>query len=155
MRAASTVLYQSAILSNWPVRSTKWAYLAGLTGCVAGARWRIGATSFIAGSPFGRESWRGVQPTPSEALSRDGVVTQPGKFDQIEAVAERVSHVRHSAVFALLEAAVEGGAQPGQPRHRGIEVRHDKIEMHRRPMPREIALDPRTTQIGGRRAVAE
>src|SRR5437762_12378435 len=51
MRAASTVLYHSAILSNWPVRRTKWAYLAGLIGCVAGARWRIGVTSFIGGSP--------------------------------------------------------------------------------------------------------
>jgi len=50
MRAARTVLYHSAILSNWPVRKTKWANLAGLTGCVAGLRWRIGATSFIAES---------------------------------------------------------------------------------------------------------
>jgi len=49
MRAASTLLYHSAIFSNWPVRNTKCAYLAGLIGCVAGARWRIGLTSFIAG----------------------------------------------------------------------------------------------------------
>src|SRR5437868_8824195 len=62
MRAASTVLYHSAILSNWPVRRTKWAYLAGLIGCVAGARWRTFVmTSFIAGSPLVRAGWRAAR----------------------------------------------------------------------------------------------
>src|SRR6185369_10578170 len=37
----------SAILSNCPVRSTKWANFAGLTGWVSGAILRTGATSFI------------------------------------------------------------------------------------------------------------
>jgi len=43
MRAASTVSYHLAILSNWPVRSTKWANLAGWIGCDTGASRRIGA----------------------------------------------------------------------------------------------------------------
>src|SRR5438094_306585 len=43
MRAASTVSYHFAIASNWPVRNTKWANLAGWIGWVAGASRRIGA----------------------------------------------------------------------------------------------------------------
>src|ERR1051326_4019885 len=138
MRAASTVLYHSAILSNWPVRRTKWAYLAGLIGCVAGARWRtLVMTSFIADLPSRGQA--GAQPTPARALPRDGVVTGAGEFDQIETVAERVGHVGHAPIFRELNGAVEGSAEPGQPRHCGIEFRHDEIEMHRRPMAGEIA----------------
>src|SRR5713101_2454675 len=108
MRAASTVSYHSAILSNWPVRNTKWANLAGRIACETGASRRTGAISFIGFLP-----WRnldGTQPTPVAALPRDGVVTGAGEFDQIEAGAERVRHVRHAAVFALLNDAVEAGA---------------------------------------------
>src|SRR5436190_22565252 len=53
MRAFSSVLYHSAILSNCPVRSTKWANFAGLTGCVSGAILRTGETSFIGNLPVG------------------------------------------------------------------------------------------------------
>src|SRR5437763_6358664 len=152
MRAASTVSYHFAISSNWPVRSTKWANLAGWIGWVAGASRRIGAISFIAGLPSRVEA--GAQPTPRRPLSRDAVVARPGKFDQVEAVAERVGQVRHATVFALLDAAVEGRAQPGQPRHGGIDVRHDEIEMHRRPMALEAALHLGAAQRRGERAVA-
>src|SRR5438309_12133208 len=111
MRAASTVSYHFAISSNWPVRSTKWANLAGWIGWVAGASRRIGATSFIGGSPSRVEAE--AQPTLPGALSRDAVVTGPGKFDQVEAVAERVGQIGHAPVFALLDLAVEGRAEPG------------------------------------------
>src|SRR5689334_949329 len=154
MRAASTVSYHSAILSNWPVRRTKWAYLAGLIGCVAGARWRTFVmTSFIAGLPWRGQA--GAQPTPARALSRDGVVTRAGEFDQIEAVAERVGQVRHPAILGELDRAVESGAEPGQPRQRRIDVRHDEIEMHRCPMPAEITADLCTAELRRLRSVAE
>src|SRR5258708_23792940 len=45
MRALSTVRYHSAIVSSWPVRSTKWANLAGLIASVKSLR--AGLTSFI------------------------------------------------------------------------------------------------------------
>src|SRR4051794_2662444 len=154
MRAASTVLYHSAILSNWPVRRTKWAYLAGLIGCVAGARWRTFVmTSFIAGLPSGGRA--GAQPTPARALPRDGVVTGAREFDQIEAVAERIGHVRHAAVIGVLDRPVEGGAERGQPRHGRVDVRHDEIEMHRCPMAAKIAPDLCTAELCRRRPVAE
>src|ERR1051325_879806 len=153
MRAASTVLYHSAILSKWPVRRTKWAYLAGLIGWVAGARCRTFVmTSFIAGLPSRGQA--GAQPTPARALPRDGVVTGAGEFDQIEPVAERIGHVGHAPIFRELNRAVEGSAEPGQPCHRGIEFRHDKIEMHRRTMAGEIALDLLGAPSGGGRAGA-
>src|SRR5439155_9817939 len=101
MRAASTVSYHFAISSNWPVRSTKWANLAGWIGCVAGASRRIGATSFIAGLPSRVEAE--AQPTPRRALSRDAVVARAGKFDQVGAVAGRIGEVRHGCVFARLD----------------------------------------------------
>src|SRR5260370_34169064 len=100
MRAASTVLYHSAIFSNWPVRSTKWANLAGWIACETGASRRTGAISFI-----GFLLWRnsdGTQPTPAAALPRDGVVTDAGEFDHIEDVAERVRDVVHEVVSVLL-----------------------------------------------------
>src|SRR5947209_13059852 len=154
MLAASTVLYHSAILSNWPMRNTKCAYLAGLIGCVAGARWRTFVmTSFIAGLPSGGQA--GAQPTPARALPRDGVVTGAREFDQIEAIAERIGHVRHAAVFRLLDRAVESGAERGQPRHRRVDVRHDEIEMHRCPMAAEIAPDLRSPELSGCGTVAE
>src|SRR4051812_17803572 len=56
MRAASTVLYHSAILSTCPVRRTKWANFSGLIACEAGASWRTGARSFIGPSCRDRAS---------------------------------------------------------------------------------------------------
>src|SRR5579884_489065 len=51
MRAASTVWYHAAILSIWPVRSTKCANLAGLIAWLTGASLRAGATSFMENPP--------------------------------------------------------------------------------------------------------
>src|SRR5947209_20456943 len=127
MLAASTVLYHSAILSNWPMRNTKCAYLAGLIGCVAGARWRTFVmTSFIAGLPSGGQA--GAQPTPARGLPRDGVVAGAGEFDQVEPVAERVGHVHHPAVIGDLDRPVEGGAERDQPPHGRVDIRPDEIE---------------------------
>src|SRR5438552_17390816 len=103
MRAASTASYHLAIASNWPVRNTKWANMAGRIGWVAGASRRIGATSFIAGLPSRVEAE--AQPTPRRALSRDAVVTRAGKFDQVEAVAERNGQVHHPPVVGLFDPA--------------------------------------------------
>jgi hypothetical protein len=72
------------------------------------------------------------------ALSEGAVIARSGKLDQVKSVTERVRHIRHPSVVAALYATVERGGET----HFGIEIGDDEVEMHRRPVPREIAAPP-------------
>src|SRR5215213_8364319 len=86
-------------------------------------------------------------------LARDTVVARAGELDQIEAVAERVGHVGDAAVLADGDVAVERAAQGDEPRHRGVEIGDDEVEMDRRPMALEAARHLPRAEIGVRRAL--
>jgi hypothetical protein len=58
-----------------------------------------------------------------------------GKLDRIKSIAEGIGHIGDAPIFAQLDGAIERAAEREQPRHRGVEITDDEIEMNRRPVP--------------------
>ena len=58
-------------------------------------------------------------------------------------------------VIAALYAAVERGAEGGETGDFGIEIGDDEVEMHRRPVPCEIAAPPDAAEFRHSRPIAE
>src|SRR4051812_11718564 len=85
----------------------------------------------------------------------DAVVAAARELDKVEAVPERVRHEGDAAVLAGRDLPVEGAAEPDQPGHHAVDIRHDEIEVNRRPVPVVAPPDLHGAEVRDGRAAGE
>src|SRR4029434_4018838 len=109
----------------------------------------------VRASQVPRRRWRTRLCNPTLRSGANHVIPLRPHLDEVVAVAARVSHVRHPSPVADLYPAIAGRAEFPASLNGPIQIRHDEIEVYRRPVSLEAAGNLPSSEVCGRRAVSE